>query len=219
MNFNKYKQKYQADNITLYQADCMEMLSQIPDKYYELAIIDPPYGIERFKHGSLRFDKIEEYKNGLEWNCKPTKQYFTELLRVTHKAIIWGANNFKLPPTEYFVIWNKMQTVNNFATCEYAWTNCKQPAKMFNFSIHQHNQVKKIHPTQKPVKLYEWLLREYAQEGNKILDTHGGSMSIAIACYNFNFALTLFEIDEDYYNAGVQRFRKHRLQQRLFKRS
>lgn len=204
-------------DIKLIHGDCMAGMAKYPDKYFELAIVDVPYGIERFKRGSLRFDKIGKYTNGIKWDNKPDEKYFIELERISKYQIIWGANNFRLPPTEYFIIWDKQQTVDNFASAEYAWTNCKIPAKVFRFSIHQHNQTNKIHPTQKPVKLYEWLLKNYAKQGDKILDTHGGSMSIAIACYNLDFDLTLFELDEDYYKAGVARFEEHKKQQRLFK--
>jgi site-specific DNA-methyltransferase (adenine-specific) len=194
----------------------MVAMAGMRDKQHSLALVDPPYGIERFKHGSLRFDKVGKYNNGIQWDNKPTKEYFNELFRVSEFQIIWGANNFELPPTEYFVIWNKMQTVDNFATCEYAWTNCKKPARMFNYSIHKHNQITKIHPTEKQVRLYQWLLKNYAKPGDKILDTHGGSMSIAIACDIMGYDLDLYEIDADYFEAGKKRLERHQSQGVLF---
>ena len=173
----------------LYNMDCMEGMKQFPDKYFELAIVDPPYGLERHKRGSLRIDNSKKAENGLLWDEKPSKEYFDELFRVSQKQIIWGANNFTLPETEYFIVWDKQQTVDNFASAEYAWTNCKIPAKVFRYSIHKvmsdrKEECGKIHPTQKPVALYEWLLKNYAKPGDKILDTHVGSASSLIACHN-----------------------------------
>ena len=140
------------------------------------------------------------------------------MIRVSNKQSIWGANNFNLPPTEYFCIWNKKQTVENFATAEYAFVSMglKKPAKIFEFSIHKHNQINKIHPTQKPVALYEWLLMNYAKEGDKILDTHLGSGSIAIACHNLKYDLDAYEIDKEYYEATMKRFKNHKSQIRLY---
>lgn len=183
----------------------------MPDNAYSLALVDPPYGIERFKRGSIRFDNSEKSKDGLKWDIKPSNEYFKELFRVSKNQVIWGANNFELPPTEYFCIWNKKQTVDNFATAEYAWVSMglKTPAKIFEYSIHLHNQTDKIHPTQKPVALYKWLLEKYAKQGDKILDTHLGSGSIAIACYEYGYNLTGFELDADYFNAAKQRVTNH----------
>jgi len=123
-----------------------------------------------------------------------------------------------MPESEYFLIWNKYQTVDNFASAEYAWTNCKQPAKVFNYSIHQHNIDKGriIHPTQKPVALYRWILEKYAKLGFKILDTHLGSGSIAIACHDLGFDLTACELDEDYFKAAAERITFHQNQLTIF---
>jgi len=196
-------------------ADCMDVMKDIPDKYFELAIVDPPYGIERFKKGSLRFDKVGKYKKGLQWDSKPNQDYFQELFRVSQNQIIWGANNFILPPTEYFIIWNKQQTVDNFATCEYAWTNIKKPAKMFDYSIHLHNNISKIHPTQKPVALYKWLLHNYAKQGDKILDTHSGSGTTAMACIDMGFDYLCIEKDKDYFEASVKRIDKENIKLKM----
>lgn len=194
----------------LYNMDCMEGMKQFPDKYFELAIVDPPYGLERHKRGSLRIDNSKKAENGLLWDEKPSKEYFDELFRVSQKQIIWGANNFTLPETEYFIVWDKWQTVDNFASAEYAWTNIKMPAKVFRYTIHKEMADRKknggkIHPTQKPIKLYEWLLSNYAKEGDKILDTHVGSASSLIACYNLGFDYIGFEIDKDYYDMAQKR--------------
>ena len=200
--------------------DCMEAMKDMSDNQFDLAIVDPPYGIKRFKKGfgttRFKMDK-RTAKNGIEWDIKPKDNFFQELFRVSKNQIIWGANNFILPPTEYFCIWNKKQTVDNFATAEYAWVSMglKKPAKIFEYSIHKHNHTNKIHPTQKPVKLYEWLLMNYAKEGDTILDTHLGSGSIAIACHNLGYDLTGYEIDKDYYEAAQKRIKEHQNQLRI----
>jgi len=206
-------------NIT--NEDNMELMARYEDNYFDLAIVDPPYGIERFKKGfgdtRFKMDK-RTAKNGIEWDTKPNQEYWIELFRVSKNQIVWGANNFEMPPSEYFCIWNKKQTVDNFATAEYAWVSMglKKPAKMFDYSIHKHNHTNKIHPTEKPVKLYEWLLMNYAKEGDKILDTHLGSGSIAIACHNLGFELTACELDTEYYDAAMKRLEQHKAQIRLF---
>ena len=199
--------------------DCMELMAQFPDKHFELAITDPPYGLERMKHGSAKNNRTG-YATG-EWNnSKPTEQYFAELFRISNFQIIWGANNFTLPESEYFIVWDKAQTVDNFASAEYAWTNCKMPAKVFRYSVHQVMQDRKaeygkIHPTQKPVALYKWLLTNYAKPGDKILDTHVGSASSLIACYDMGFDFIGSELDTDYFNAAQERITKHFSQVRL----
>ena len=211
--------KIQAFNI-----DCMEFMKDKPDNYYDLAIVDPPYGIERFKQCSekdlltksvhaKRFQKMEGVNDE-----KPTREYWTELFRVSQNQIVWGANNFELPTSEYFLCWNKEQAMPNFATLEYAWVSMglKKPAKLFTYSIHKHNQTEKVHPTQKPVALYRWLLTNYAKPNDKILDTHGGSCSSAIACHMEGFDLDICELDEDYFNDAVKRFRLNTIQEKLF---
>lgn len=205
----------------LYNMDCMEGMKQFPDKYFELAIVDPPYGIKRFstrvENPSIRFDKEGKIN---KWDIKPNQEYFEELFRVSKQQIIWGANNFTLPQTEYFIVWDKQQTVDNFASAEYAWTNCKKPAKVFRYSIHQvmadrKEECGKIHPTQKPIALYKWLLMNYANPGDKILDTHVGSASSLIACYDMGFDYIGFEIDKDYFNAAQKRIEENKAQIRM----
>ena len=194
-------------------------MKDMSDNQFDLAIVDPPYGLKRLQKGSLRLGGIKgNYVNKLSWDIKPKDIFFEELIRVSKNQIIWGANNFVLPPTEYFCIWNKKQTVDNFATAEYAWVSMglKKPAKIFEYSIHKHNHTNKIHPTQKPVALYEWLLMNYAKEGNTILDTHLGSGSIAIACHNLGFDLTGYEIDKEYFEAATKRIQQHKQQGRLW---
>jgi site-specific DNA-methyltransferase (adenine-specific) len=197
----------------------MQLMARYPDKYFDLAIVDPPYGLERLQKGSLRLGGVKgNYKDKLEWDKKPTEEYFNELFRVSKNQIVWGANNFIMPTSEYFLIWNKKQTVDNFATAEYAWVSMglKTPAKIFEYGIHKHNHTDKIHPTQKPIDLYKFILEKYAKEGDKILDTHLGSGSIAIACHDYKFNLTACELDKEYYDKAMQRINNHMAQTKLF---
>jgi len=189
----------------------MNAMRDFPDKYFELAIVDPPYNIvSQQKRGiGSRIDKSGKMNN---WNHKkPNSEYFAELFRVSKFQIIWGANNFTMPESEYFIIWDKEQTVDNFASLEYAWTNVRRPAKAFKYSIHQHNATKgdKIHPTMKPVALYKWLLSNYAKPGDKILDTHLGSGSSRIAAWDMGFDFYGYELDAGYFAAMEARFKAH----------
>ena len=155
----------------VYLEDCVTALKRYADNHFDLAIVDPPYGLERLQKGSLRLGGIKgNYKEKLGWDVKPTSEYFTELFRVSKNQIVFGANNFVMPPSEYFLVWDKAQTVDNFATAEYAWVSMglKKPAKIYRYSIHKHNQTNKIHPTQKPIDLYRWILKNYAVQGNLI---------------------------------------------------
>ena len=207
----------------VFNEDCMMGMAQYPDKYFDLAIVDPPYGIERFKNVTTtpsskdvhakRFQRMETVNND-----KPSDEYWSELFRVSKNQIVWGANNFELPPSEYFLCWNKEQAMPNFATLEYAWVSMglKKPAKLFTYSIHKHNQVDKVHPTQKPIPLYDWILMHYAKEGDLILDTHAGSMSSVIACLKGGFNITAFEIDKEYFEKGKKRVETFLSQGNLF---
>ena len=214
-DWGKYKNK-------ILLGDCMDVMKDIPDKYFELAIVDPPYGIERFKKssGKTRFNSSKMMqKVGLLWDKKPSDKFFNELFRISKNQLIWGANNFTLPPTEYFCIWDKKQTVDNFAAAEYCYVSIglKKPAKIFTYSIHQHNADKgKIHPTQKPIKLYQWLLQNYAKESDKIIDTHSGSGSLACAAWLEGFNFLAIEKDYDYWLSSVNRYNDLISQGRLF---
>ena len=205
--------------INLYNKDCMEAMKDMADNQYDLAIVDPPYGLERFKAsdgGNSKKIKSFGDKNKNWNNIKPNKEFFNELFRVSKYQIIWGSNNFVLPTSEYFIIWEKSNALDfSFAMVEQAWTNVKKPAKLF-VNLHVHNKDKRIHPTQKPVKLYEWLLMNYAKKGYKILDTHLGSGSIAIACHNLGYDLDAYEIDKEYYEATMKRFNNHTSQKQLW---
>ena len=206
--------------ITATNEDNMLMMARYPDNYFDLAIVDPPYGIERFKKVTDTPSEKDVYakrfqKMGLVNDTKPSKEYWKELFRVSKHQIVFGANNFTMPESEYFLIWDKKQAMPNFARCEYAWVSMslKKPAKICEYSIHKHNQVDKIHQTQKPIYLYEWTLTNYAKEGDKILDTHRGSASLDIACYNLGFDLVTCELDTDYFNDGNKRLKQHQQQQ------
>lgn len=203
---------YRSGNILLINADCNEGMKYIKDKEIDLSCVDPPYGIG-FERGGQYYNLYPDKK----WDIIPTDSYFKELKRISQNQIIWGGNYFYLPPTRCILAWTKTIELQDrtFSEWEMAWTSFDSIAKYINLKPFQRNG-ERIHPTQKPVKLYEWLLKNYAKQGDKILDTHGGSMSIAIACYNLDFALTLFELDEDYYRAGIARFEEHKKQQRLF---
>jgi len=207
--------------IELYNVDCLPFMKQCDDNQFDLAIVDPPYGIERFKKpsGTTRFKSSKlMQEEGLTWDKKPSQEYWIELFRISKNQIVWGANNFEMPPSEYFCIWNKKQTVDNFASAEYAWVSMglKKPAKIFDYGIHKHNHTTKIHPTQKPVDLYRWLLQNYAEEGQTIFDSHLGSGSIAVACDDMGFDLVGLEIDKDYFNKANKRIELARRQRSLF---
>lgn len=208
--------------VTLLNCDCMAYMRGLPDKAFDLAIVDPPYGIKRFEKpaGSTRFGSSKKMQEeGLKWDSRPPPEYWEQLFRVSKNQIVWGANNFQLPPTEYFCIWNKKQAVDNFASAEYAWVSMglKKPAKIFDYGIHQHNSDGgKVHPTQKPVKLYQWLLANYAKPGDRILDTHLGSGSSAIAAHYFGCEFVGTELDSDYFAAAKARFDRETAQVDMF---
>ena len=198
--------------------DCMEFMKGVPDKYYELAIVDPPYGInwmEQIKNPNTGKNwKIYEQK---DWDSNaPTDDYFTELFRVSKNQIIWGGNYFPLPPTPCYVAWDKMQEFSG-ATFELAWTSFTSPAKSFRMSrVEAYVGQYKIHPTQKPVALYKWLLKNYAKPNDKIFDSHVGSGSIRIACHDMGFDFEGCEIYKDYWEAQEERYQQHAMQIDLF---
>lgn len=203
-----------TEKINITNEDCMELLKRTPDKFYDLAICDPPYGIgDKFKggkSGKMQFNEVVDKG----WDCVPSQDYFKELFRVSKNQIIWGGNYFDLPPTRCFIVWDKCISDDfTLAMAELAWTSFDKLAKIFKYSVPKDG---KIHPTQKPVKLYKWILDKYAKQGDKILDTHLGSGSIAIACHDYGFELTACELDTEYYEKAIQRIKNHVAQQKLF---
>ena len=212
--------------IRMFNCDCMEFMAQA--ERYDLAIVDPPYGIG--VDGAIHIKKPdrpstwngeEKYERKVWDDDIPTPFYFQELKRVSKNQIIWGGNYFTdmLPPKKGWVFWDKMfEKTNNFSNGELAWTSFDKRLMKFRISSKAGTRGGKdrIHPTQKPVKLYEWLLTNYAKEGDTIFDSHGGSMSIAIACWDLGFDLDICELDTDYFNDAVKRFENHISQTQLF---
>ena len=238
---------FPTEKISLYNCDNMELMKQTPDNYFDLAIVDPPYGINVGKMAytqednrraiqsngtSLKVKKLK-YKHK-EWdNSAPDDKYFNELFRVSKNQIIWGVNYMPIVLSGGRIVWNKLNGDNSFSDAEIAYCSLQQKVSVFDFlwsgmiqgldavngRVQQGNKKlneKRIHPTQKPVPLYKWLLLKYAKPNDKILDTHLGSMSIAIACHYMGFELTGCELDKDYFDAGVQRVKKHVSQLSLF---
>jgi site-specific DNA-methyltransferase (adenine-specific) len=194
--------------------DNMELMARYEDNHFDLAIVDPPYGIDvtKMEMGGRKRNKEDKKKN---WdNAVPTKEYFDELFRVSKNQIIWGGNYFKLPCSQYFCVWDKGETMygRDFAEAELAWVK-KGGTRIYKKNP---NQLNRIHPTQKHVSLYEFCLMNYAKEGDKILDTHLGSGSIAIACHNLGFDLTACELDKEYYDKAMKRIQEHKQQIRMF---
>lgn len=202
-----------------YNMDCMEGMKQIPDNYFDLAIVDPPYGInwmEQIKNPNI--NKNWKTYNHKEWDTdRPDENYFKELKRVSKNQIIWGGNYFdNMPATPCWIIWDKKQEFSG-AVFEMAWTSFASPAKAFRMArCEAYTKGDKIHPTQKPVALYKWILKRYAKEGDKILDTHVGSASSLIACHDLGFEYLGFELDEDYFKEATKRLEAKKNQLNLF---
>jgi len=195
-------------------ADCMDIMKDIPDKYFELAIVDPPYGINMANGAHSNLKKL----GNKDWDIQtPDNAYFSELFRVSDNQIIWGGNYFSLMPCRGFIFWDKTPMPPSYAAGEYAWTSFNCNAKKWNGKTGNETSVQfRIHPTQKPVALYRWLLQNYAKEGDKIIDTHSGSGSCAIACHLEKFDFLAIEKDADYYKASVERLDTLRSQGVLF---
>lgn len=214
--------------IKLFNEDCLPAMRKMKDKQFDLAIVDPPYGIEdkisigggSHTKSCVKFHQLYS-ENHKTWDIAPTKEYFNELIRVSKNQIIFGANYFEMKKCRCFIFWDKCVDVPNFSAGEYAWTSFDKPA----LKITLRNTVEiaesirnneRIHPTQKPEKLYIRILKHFAKSNDKILDTHLGSGSIAIACYDMGFDLTGYEIDKDYFDAAVKRLENHKKQMVLF---
>ena len=195
----------------------MEYMATLPDKAFDLALVDPPYGLgSRLTDGGGTHLKFKECKEIKIWDLVPDEKYFTELKRVSMNQIIWGGNYFNLPPSRGFAVWDKQQPVPNFSACEFAWTSFDCPSKLFSKRQAGFLGETKIHPTQKPVALYRWLLKNYAKPGQRILDTHLGSGSSAIAAHYFGCDFVGCEIDESYFLAAKERFERETKQITLF---
>lgn len=223
----------------VYNMDCMEYMKSIPDKFFELAVVDPPYGINapnmtmgtnmNRKHGGYNGESVaQKLRKGrlnqgagklknralnsmlCDWDFHPpSKEYFKELFRVSINQVIWGGNYFHLPPTRVILCWDKIQPWENFSQFELAWTSFDCPAAIIHLSnTGGHNKEPKIHPTQKPIKLYQWIFGKFAKPGDKILDTHLGSGSSRIAAFKMGYDFYATEIDKEYYEAQNKRFRK-----------
>ena len=228
-------------NFGFYNMDCVDGMKQFPDKYFDLAIVDPPYGdgvaVETARQEQIRrsIRQVSQERDStgkcirvggtwaskfgkkiISWDTAPKQDYFKELFRVSRNQIIWGGNYFNLPPTRCFLIWRKTNVPEKFsmAMCEYAWTSFNDNAKMFEYSA--VGQKGRFHPTQKPVELYKWILLNYAQHGDKILDTHVGSASSLIACRESGFQYVGFEIDEGYFKMAQKRLQAVEAQMNIF---
>lgn len=216
-------------SIQLLQADCMAYMAGLPDKAFDLAVCDPPYGIGENGDRNASRGKLataKDYKPFAGGDIEPPPvEYFTELQRVSVNQIVWGANHFIdriAKPSSCWIVWDKVTGKSDFADSELAWTSFKTAVRNFRFQWsgmlqgNMANKEHRIHPTQKPVALYEWLLTHYAKSGQRILDTHLGSGSSAIAAHNLGFEFVGTELDADYYAGAVKRFNAHKAQACLF---
>jgi site-specific DNA-methyltransferase (adenine-specific) len=211
-----------------FNEDCMIGMASFPDKYFDLAVVDPPYGISVGINGTVGINKAapcKQYKP-VEWDFEsPKEDYFSELVRVSKNQIIWGANHFisRMPiDSSCWLVWDKDNT-GNFADCELAWASFKTAVRKFEFRWNgmlqgdMKNKESRIHPTQKPVALYDWIYKNYLPQGGKVIDTHLGSGSNRIAAHKAgNIEFTAYEIDKDYFDAQEKRFRNHISQLKLF---
>lgn len=217
-----------TDKITITNEDCMDLLRRTPDNYYSLAIVDTPYGINESGQTNKTRSKLAKSKDYVDknWdNESPAIEYFNELIRVSKNQIIWGANHFisKIPyDSSCWIVWDKDNGETDFADSELAWTSFKTAVRNYRFKWQgmlqgdMKNKEVRIHPTQKPICLYKWILDKYAKPNDKILDTHLGSGSIAIACHDYGFELTACELDAEYYEKAVERIKNHVNQLQLF---
>ena len=207
-----------SENIVL-NIDCMEYMKTLSDKAFDLAIVDPPYGdpekkVERTGGAwAAKYGKVIK-----EWDITPPRVYFDELFRVARYCIIWGGNYFDLPPTRNFIVWRKLSISETFtmAMAELAWTNIPGNAKVFDWVPQGSKDDPRFHPTQKPIALYQWLLQKYARSGDRILDTHVGSGSSRIACWELGFDFVGCEIDPVYWKLQEKRFKEYQEQPKLF---
>lgn len=211
---------YLNDKIEVTNEDNMLLMARYPDNYFDLAVVDPPYGMACNIEGGRKFSKMYKSKKNRWNNLAPDEIYFKELFRISKNQIIWGANYFNMPVCREFIIWDKKQPEGvSFSMAEFAWSSFLAGSKIFRM---QSTDINRIHPTQKPVKLYEWIFLNYAKQDFKILDTHFGSGSIAIALNKvnlhekMNLSLTACELDEEYFFQSVNRIKAELMVQCLF---
>lgn len=200
------------------QEDCMDMMKRYPDKFFDLAIVDPPYGLgKRTTDGGSKKNSQTKFMDDIRrtnWDdAAPVEEYFLELWRVSKNQIIWGGNYFGLPAHRCFIVWDKMTYVPTMSQVEQAWTSFDTPARYVKINS---NDPDRIHPTQKPIKLYDWIFQNYAEKGIRILDTHLGSGSSRIAAAKNGLDFYASEIDKDYFEAQEKRFKQATAQQSLF---
>lgn len=199
--------------IELLHIDCMEYMKTLKDKSFDLAIVDPPYGLgDKLTNGGTWASKYS--KGDASWDIAPTQEYFIELMRVSKNQIIWGGNYFTLPTNRCFLIWDKVAHMDTLADCEYAWTSFDKNAKIFKHV--RNTSEERIHITQKPVKLYNWILKNYSEKGQRILDTHLGSGSSAISAHYFGVDFVGCEISKEYYDNACKRFKTCTSQFQIF---
>jgi site-specific DNA-methyltransferase (adenine-specific) len=214
-----YSECYVQPFFSFYNADNMAIMKTFKDKEFDLAIVDIPYGLgDKLTQGGTWASK---YKKGdAAWDILPNAEYFNELFRISKEQIIWGGNYANLPPARCFLIWDKVAQMETMADCEFAWTSFDKNAKIFRHV--RNTSEKRIHITQKPIALYAWILKNYAKQGDKILDTHFGSGSIACAVHNaniidkMNLSLVACELDKDYFESSIQRVKAALQTQSLF---
>ena len=204
----------------------MLLMARYPDKYFDLAIVDPPYGIMQIGMKITKPTRPNSYKTppkheAKQWDERPQQEYWDELFRVSKKQIVWGGNYFTdyLPVSGCWLFWDKINgDGSHFADGEFAWTSFTTSSKRFRCSVfHKLRGGKdRIHPTEKPIQLYNFVLKTFAKEGDKILDTHLGSGSIACACHDYGFDLTACELDKEYFDKAIERITNHTNQTKLF---
>jgi len=211
-------------SINITNEDNMQVMARYEDNYFDLAIVDPPYGINISNGGSYYNKKGKRPANPhtkKDWDkSTPKAEYWRELFRISKNQIVWGGNYMTefLAPSRCWIFWDKLKYVDNYADGELAWCSMDRNTKKIQIQHHGFltKDGKSIHPTQKPVMLYEWLLMNFAKEGDKILDTHLGSGSIAIACHNLGYDLIACELDKEYYEAAMKRLKQHQSQLTIF---
>jgi site-specific DNA-methyltransferase (adenine-specific) len=204
-------------SINLHLGCSLQAMREMKDNQYDLAIVDPPYGVDTASafqgSGKLKNRALNTDNKIQRWDTAPSPEYFEELFRVSKQQIVWGGNYFDLPPTRCVIAWDKVQPWENFSGWEMGWTSFNKPAPLFKFDNRTGG---KIHPTQKPIELYKWCLEKFASPGDKILDTHLGSGSIACACWDLGFDLDAWEIDTEYFEKTTERYTQYSKQSKLF---